>query len=106
MPHQDPHPTDPMTLHGVMFETDSPDAMRVMAECFIQEYCRMGFSRRRIANLFTAKGYAGPNLACQTLGEAAILGLIDECLLRWGPRTNRLPLESNEQGDFVLPVID
>ena len=33
-------------------------------------------------------------------------GLIDECLLRWGPRANRLPLESNEQGDSVLPVLD
>ncbi len=78
MPHDEPDASDPMTLHGVMFETDSDDAMREMAVCFIEEYARDGFGAERLWDLFAGQEYAGPCLAYQTLGGEVIRQLIDE----------------------------
>ena len=67
MPYDDPDATDPMTLHGVVVETESDAAMRDMAECFVEEYIRSGFEADRILKMFQTQGYAGPFLAYQTL---------------------------------------
>ncbi len=84
MPHGDPDPTDPLTLHGVVVETQDGQAMREMAECFVEEYIRLGFDPDRILQLFQTRGYAGPFLAYQTLGDEAIRSLIAEHLERRG----------------------
>ena len=91
MPYDDPDTTDPMTLHGVMFDVDDADAHREMAECFIEEYIRLGFDRARLVKLFHTRGYAGPHMALKILGEPAIERLIDSCLARWGPRAPVAP---------------
>lgn len=86
MPYDDPDATDPMTLHGVMFDTDGDAAQREMAACFIEEYIRLGFDRPRLVKLFQTRGYAGPYMARRVLGEETIVQMIDELLARWGPR--------------------
>ena len=88
MPYDDPDGTDPMTLHGVVLDTAAPplEAMREMAECFVEEYARMGFEPQRILRMFQTRGYAGPYMAYEELGETAIRTLIDETVERWGPR--------------------
>jgi hypothetical protein len=107
MPYDDPDPTDPMTLHGVGVETDDPEAMRHMAACFVEEYLRMGFDARRVLLLFQTRGYAGPHLAYETLGEPAIQALIDECVRRRRPRPASSPqIQRNLRGEITLPVID
>ena len=40
MPYGDPDHTDPLTLHGVVVETDDPTCVQEMAACFIEEYLR------------------------------------------------------------------
>ena len=92
MPHNDPDPTDPMTLHGVAVETDDPSAMREMAGCFIDEYMRMGHDVDRLLGMFRIPQYAGPYMAFQALGEEAIVHLIDEFAARWGGRRAANPL--------------
>jgi len=86
MPYDDPDPTDPMTLHGVVVETGNDLAMVEMAECFIDEYARLGFDANRILHMFNTRGYAGPFMAAAALGEERVRGLIDTVLARWGGR--------------------
>jgi len=57
-----------------------------MAECFIDEYARLGFDAERILHMFRVKGYAGPYMATELLGEPAIRDLVEIVLARWGGR--------------------
>lgn len=86
MPYDDPDPTDPMTLHGVAVETADDSAMLDMAECFIDEYARLGFDANRILHMFNTRGYAGPFMAATVLGKERIRALVDTVLARWGGR--------------------
>ena len=105
MPYHDPDATDPMTLHGVVIETNDDRAMYEMAECFVEEYIRLGFDTDRILRMFTTRGYAGPFLACQTLGERVIRSLIAEYMQRRGPLQHRNAVE-RRTGGIALPVLD
>ncbi len=106
MPYDDPDAGDPMTLHGVLIETEDDGAMREMAECFIEEFARLGFDAGRILKLFTNPGYAGPFLAYQTLGDEAIRAFIDEQMsLRNHDRSGTPPLRG-AGGEISLPVLD
>lgn len=86
MPYDDPDPTDPMTLHGVAVETADDSAMVDMAECFIDEYARLGFDANRILHMFNTRGYAGPYMAASVLGAERIRAMVDMVLARWGGR--------------------
>ena len=104
MPYDDPDPTDPMTLHAQEFETDSA-AIHDMAECFVEEYVRLGMSPDLVLQMFRTQGYAGPFLAYRVLGEEAIWALIDEIVQRWGGRAPGLGLDRMANGDVSLPVL-
>ena len=105
MPHDDPDPTDPMTLHGVMIETDSASANREMAMCFIEEFLRMGFDGERLMKLFAKPEYAGPFMAYQELGEDRIRQLIDEQVQLRGPQLPRTH-EPRTSGGISLPILN
>ncbi|HLE37324.1 MAG TPA: hypothetical protein VI699_09255 [Candidatus Acidoferrales bacterium] len=49
-----------------------------MAECFIEEYRRMGWSAPAVYALFRKAEYHGPHVAFQQLGDARIRGLVEE----------------------------
>ena len=110
MPYDDPDPADPMTLHGVLLDADEPpprEAIREMAACFVDEYARLGFDRERILRMFTTKGYAGPNMAYERLGETEVCGLVDDVLARWGPMKKVEPLfQRTTRGEFSLSVVE
>ena len=106
MPYDDPDVTDPMTLHGVMFETDDLAANREMAECFIDEYLRLGFDRQRLLHLFQTSGFAGPHLACRLLGLETIATMIDRQMARWGPRCGRATVDVKPDGNISLNVLE
>ena len=107
MPYDDPDATDPMTLNGVMVDTDSDQAMRGMAECFIEEYFRLGYDREGLMKLFRTRGYAGPHLAHETLGEETIAAMIDAYVQRGGPRKPSTPDDADSDYDGIsLPIID
>ncbi len=104
MPYDDPDASDPMHLHGVVIETENDEAMRDMAECFVEESIRNGLDADRILRMFKTQGYAGPFLAYQTLGEHAIRRVIDELLaLRGGPDVETAPAAD---GRTSLPVLE
>ncbi len=106
MPYDDPDPTDPMTLHGVTVETEDDGPMIDMAECFVEEYLRSGFDADRILQLFKTKGYAGPYLAFQTLGEDAIRKIIEEQLSLRNPQRSPTSLDVPANGTVSLPVLE
>jgi hypothetical protein len=106
MPYDDPDPTDPMTLHGVECPTEDDEAVREMAECFIEEFARMGFDEDRLMRMFTVNGYAGPNLALRTLGENVIRSMISEQLGVRRQAPSRVEVNTRACGSIGLPVLD
>ena len=106
MPYDDPEPSDPLTLHGVVVETEDDGAMRDMAECFVEEYVRSGFDADRILRMFQTQGYAGPFQAYQTLGYDVIRAMIDgQSSLRNRTRSQE-PSEQKAPHLISLPVLD
>ena len=83
MPYNDPDPTDPNMLVGVILPADA-EASRDMAYVFAEEFARLGYDRARLLWLFKNPFYAGAYGAYQTLGESEVLSIIDECLSAWG----------------------
>jgi hypothetical protein len=83
MPYQDPDPTDPNMLVGVMLPAGA-EALRDMAYVFAEEFARMGYDRGQLLGLFKSPFYSGAYGAYQQLGETEILSIIDECLNAWG----------------------
>lgn len=106
MPYDDPDPTDPMTLHGVGVETSDDSAMREMAECFIDEYARLGFDANRILHMFNTRGYAGPFMAAQILGKQHIRELVDMVLARWGERRAGTLARRTQKRELSLSVLN
>ncbi len=106
MPYDDPDATDPMTLHGVVVETQNDNAMREMAECFVEEYIRSGFDADRILRMFKTQGYAGPFLAYQTIGEEVIQSIIVEMFALWGGRNIVIESPSVTGVNISLPILD
>jgi hypothetical protein len=83
MPLNDPDPTDPNMLVGVMLPADA-EATRDMAYVFAEEFARLGYSREQLLWLFKNPFYGGAHGAYRALGEAEILSIIEECLNVWG----------------------
>lgn len=106
MPYDDPDPTDPMTLHGVAVETSDDAAMLEMAECFIDEYARLGFDANRILHMFDTRGYAGPFMAAQSLGKDKIHELVHQVLARWGGQRNSSMGRHNDSSVVTLTVLN
>ena len=83
MPKDEFDPDDPMELCGVglLTEEDTTDAM---AECFIEEFMRLGHSHTQIHALFRNPFYIGMNMVLQNKGEAYVKDKIAEVFARWG----------------------
>jgi hypothetical protein len=106
MPYDDPDPTDPMTLHGVAVETDDDTAMLEMAECFVDEYARLGFDANRILHMFNVRGYAGPFMATTVLGKERIRELVNAVLARWGGRRDAQVVRRATKQEVTLTVLN
>jgi hypothetical protein len=97
MPYNDPDPTDPNMLVGVVLPADA-EATRDMAYAFAEEFARLGYSREQLLQLFRNPFYGGAHGAYRALGEKETLSIIDECLNAWG-RTKFSIL------DFGFPIV-
>ena len=83
MPYNDPDPADPSILVGVRLSVDV-DATTDMAYVFAEEFARMGYDAERLMRLFRDPFYAGAHDAYQTLGDAEIRRIVEECVGAWG----------------------
>jgi len=86
MPHNDPDPTDPNVLVGVVLPAER-ETMQEMAYAFAEEFARMGYDRQQILSLFKNPFYGGAYSAYRALGEERIQTIVDECVSAWGGST-------------------
>jgi hypothetical protein len=83
MPFNDPDPTDPHELVGVVLPA-GPEEVRDMAYAFAEEFARFGHHRDQILWMFRNPFYGGAHGAYQALGHDAIVAIVDECIGIWG----------------------
>ncbi len=74
---------DPFELNGMAFLSHE-DTTNDMAECFTEEFMRMGYSHLQVLALFRNPHYLGPNMAFEKRGEPFIRDLIADVFARWG----------------------
>ncbi len=76
MPIREADSQDPMELVGVRLPAADQGALALMADCFAEEFIRLGHSEKEVLALFEDPFYAGPHRAYCSLGEARIRELI------------------------------
>jgi hypothetical protein len=79
---------DPLALSGVALLTEE-DTTHSMAECFIEEFMRLGHGPTQVLALFRNPQYQGPHLAWRRRGEPFVRDLIAEVFTRWGRPVER-----------------
>ena len=89
MPYDDPDPTDPQVLVGVVLPSNE-EAAREMAYVFAEEFARMGFDTCGVLSLFTDPFYAGAHQIYQALGADAVREIVEECVAVWGRSAGRI----------------
>jgi hypothetical protein len=60
------------------------DTTNDMAECFTEEFMRMGYNHKQVLALFHNPQYLGPHMAFEKRGEPFIRDLIAAVFARWG----------------------
>ncbi len=78
MPMREPDPQDPMELVGVRLPVADDAALREMAECFAEEFLRLGHGEEEVFALFKNPFYTGPHQAYRHLGESWIREMIQK----------------------------
>ena len=91
MPHDEPDAGDPMGLVGMVLPGE-PGQLEAMAECFVEEYVRLGWDERRLMTLFVNPMFLATHRIYQHLGEAYVRGLIQRTRARWGAGQFQFPL--------------
>ena len=89
MPYDDPDPTDPQMLVGVVLPSNE-EAAREMAYVFAEEFARMGFDAHGVLSLFRDPFYAGAHEAYRSLGEESIRTIVEECVTVWGRTVGKI----------------
>ncbi len=77
MSMREPGPEEPMELVGVRLPV-TEDTTADMAECFAEEFIRLGHSVEEVLALFKNPFYAGPHEAYRNLGEERICEMIEK----------------------------
>ncbi len=85
MPKREPNADDPMELVGVHLPVPDDRAMKDMAECFVEEFVRLGHTADRLMSMFRNPFYAGVHQAYLALGEARIGELITKYIRLFRP---------------------
>jgi hypothetical protein len=85
MPMREADTDDPMELVGVRLPVADDQAMRDMAECFVEEFVRLGHTADELMRMFRNPFYAGVHQAYRVLGEAPIGELIAKYIRLFRP---------------------
>ncbi|MGH9603300.1 MAG: hypothetical protein ACRD24_13030 [Terriglobales bacterium] len=93
MPYDEFDAEDPLELVGCEVPLDD-EQLSEMAECFVEEFARMGLGPDQILALFASPFYRGPHSVYQGRGEAYVRDLI-------AGMTGRRPSLSGLHADLV-----
>ena len=89
MPMREPGAEDPMELVGVRLPVEDDSATKEMAECFAEEFIRLGHSVEEVLALFKNPFYVGPHEAYRCLGEERVCEMIETYDRIFRPTRNR-----------------
>jgi hypothetical protein len=101
MPKDESDPEDPLELCGVGLLTHE-DTSEMMAECFIEEFLRLGYDHRQVLALFRNRHYTGMNMVLENRGEEFVKAKITEVFGWWKREAHwepTLPAESVPPAD-------
>lgn len=76
MPKNEPDQTDPMELTGVAFDDPTGQSVRVMAECFADEFLNFGHTPEEVMDLFHSSEHRLAHRAWEELGEVAVYAMV------------------------------
>ena len=85
MSHEEFEHDDPMGLIGMVFPGE-PGQLEAMAECFVEEYVRMGWDERRLMTLFVNPMFLATHRIYRLKGEGYVRELIRRMCAKWGGR--------------------
>ena len=83
MPKDEFDPADPLELNGVALCTEH-DTTGAMAECFVEEFLRLGHSPQQILALFRNPHYLGTHMVLEKHGEPCVRDIIRRVFAQWG----------------------
>jgi hypothetical protein len=102
MPHDEFVDEDPMELTGIVLPGE-PGQLEAMAECFIEEYIRLGWTEQRLMTLFVNPMFLATHRVYRLKGETYVRDLIGRTLARWGGGALRYPSPTfHARGDCSL----
>jgi hypothetical protein len=73
---------DPMGLVGMVMPGE-PGQLEAMAECFVEEYVRMGWNEARLMTLFTNPMFMATHRIYRQKGEAYVMKIIQQTIAKW-----------------------
>ena len=88
MPHDEFVDEDPMGLVGMVVPGE-PGQLKAMAECFVEEYVRMGWDERRLMALFVSPMFLATHRIYKLKGEDYVRELIRRTRVKWGVTAKR-----------------
>ena len=74
---------DPMDLVGMVLPGE-PGQLEAMAECFVEEYVRLGWDEPRLMTLFTHPMFMATHRIYRQKGEEYVRALIYRTQAKWG----------------------
>lgn len=74
---------DPMDLVGMVIPGE-PGELEAMAECFVDEYIRLGWDEPRLMTLFTSPMFMATHRIYRHKGADYVRELIHKTQRRWG----------------------
>jgi hypothetical protein len=85
MPYEEFDSDDPMDLVGMVLPGE-PGQLEAMAECFVEEYVRMGWDEPRLMTLFINPLFMATHRIYRLKGDAYVRRLIQKVVAKWGFR--------------------
>lgn len=79
---------DPMDLVGMVMPGE-PGQLEAMAECFVEEYVRLGWDEPRLMTLFTHPMFMATHRIYRQKGEEYVRSLINRTQAKWGASLRR-----------------
>ena len=83
MPQDEFVSEDPLGLVGMVLPGE-PGQLEAMAECFVEEYVRLGWDERRLMTLFINPTFLATNRIYRVKGEEYVRELIQRTAAKWG----------------------
>jgi hypothetical protein len=76
MPKNEPDHSDPLELTGVAFDDPTGESVRIMAECFADEFLNLGHPPAEVMAIFRSPEHRLAHHAWQTLGEVNVFTMV------------------------------